>query len=40
MFSIFPKPLIDDAKKMQPVNQRIMMTIGAVKIEPQFLTLN
>ncbi|WP_395060059.1 hypothetical protein [Flavobacterium sp.] len=40
LFSIFPKAILDDVKKREPVNQRAMMTIGVVKIEPQFLTLN
>ena len=40
LFSIFPKPIIDEAKKRLPVKERTMTMVGCVKIEPDFLTLN
>jgi hypothetical protein len=40
LFSIFPKVLIDEAKKRQPVKERAMTMVGCLKIEPDFLTLN
>lgn len=40
LFSIFPKPILDEVKKRLPVKERTMTMVGCVKIEPDFLTLN
>ncbi|WP_459926497.1 hypothetical protein [Flavobacterium covae] len=40
LFSIFPKSLLQLAKKRPPVNERCMYQIGCVRLEPGFLTLN